>query len=338
VNASTLRLGTDSSRLDIEVVQRLEWGDNGPMRAAGIRALGGQVEQLELPAPPDPAGDEVLLEVRAAGIGNWDDLVRTGAWDVGTAPPMALGVEAAGVVRAIGPTQSRFAPGDETLVHSVPLRYQGAWAEWFLAPDAHVAAKPADLDWAVAGALPVPALTASQVVTRLGCGSNDDALIHGAGGVTGGVLVALAAAAGCRVVATCSSRAAGRVRGYGASEVVDYHVADWPSEVLRAIAGRFSVVINAVRGGAAALLPLVADGGRLATITGDPPRKERGIEVVNVYVAPDGAALEAAVGQLLARGLTIPIAHVYGLGEAAVALKTVVKGRAEGACVIDLAG
>jgi len=306
------------------------------MRAAGIRAFGGQVEQLELPAPPDRSGGEVLLEVRAAGIGNWDDLVRTGAWNVGTAPPMALGVEAAGVVRAIGPTQARFAPGDEVLVHSVPFRHQGAWAESFLAPGTHLAAKSADLDWAVAGALPVPALTASQVVTRLGRGSADVALIHGAGGVTGGLLVALAAATGCHVVATSSPRAAGRVRGYGASEVVDYHARDWATQALRASPGRFSVVINAVRGGAAGLPPLVADGGRLATITGDPPQGERGIEVVDAYVAPDGPALEAAVGQLLARGLTIPMAGFYDLGEAAVGLQTVVQSRAEGACVLEL--
>jgi len=38
------------------------------------------------------------------------------------------------VVSAIGATQTRFAPGDEVLAHSVPLRHQGAWAEWFLAP------------------------------------------------------------------------------------------------------------------------------------------------------------------------------------------------------------
>jgi NADPH:quinone reductase-like Zn-dependent oxidoreductase len=310
-------------------------GDNAAMRAAGIHALGGRVQQLELAFPPDPTGDEVLIEVRAAGIANWDDLVRTGGWEVGTAPPMALGVEAAGVIRAVGATQARFVPGDEALVHSVPLRHQGAWAEWFLAPGGHVAIKPADLDWGVAGALPVPALTASQVVTSVGCGSNDNALIHGAGGVTGGLLVALAAASGCRVVATCSPRAAGRVRHYGASEVIDYHAADWPSQALRATAGRFSVVINAVRGGAAALLTLVADGGRLATITGDPPQSERGIQVVNVYVAPDGSALEVAVGQLIARGVTIPIAGIYGLGDAGVALSTVVQGRAEGACVLD---
>jgi NADPH:quinone reductase-like Zn-dependent oxidoreductase len=40
--------------------------------------------------------------VRAAGVANWDDIVRQGGWDVGLSPPMALGVEAAGVVTAAG--------------------------------------------------------------------------------------------------------------------------------------------------------------------------------------------------------------------------------------------
>jgi NADPH:quinone reductase-like Zn-dependent oxidoreductase len=307
------------------------------MRAAGIRALGGRVQQLNLPDPPEPVGDEVLIEVKTAGIANWDDLVRTGAWVVGTAPPMALGVEAAGVIRAVGTTQARFVPGDEVLVHSVPLRHQGAWAEWFLAPGDHVAAKPAGLAWAVAGALAVPALTVSQVVTSLGSERGDTALVHGAGGVTGGLLVALASAAGCDVVATCSPRAAARVRRYGAGEVIDYHAVDWPAQALRATGGRFSVGINAVRGGAAALLPLVGDGGRLATITGDPPQTQRGIQVVDAYVSPDGPVLEATVAVLTALGLSIPIAGTYSLGKAHSALRAVVQGRTDGAHVLDLA-
>jgi NADPH:quinone reductase-like Zn-dependent oxidoreductase len=44
----------------------------------------------------------VPLEVRAAGVGNWDEFVCTGGWDVGAKPPMALGVEAAGTVLAVG--------------------------------------------------------------------------------------------------------------------------------------------------------------------------------------------------------------------------------------------
>jgi hypothetical protein len=45
------------------------------------------------------------------------------------------------------------------LVHSTPLLYQGAWAERFLAPEAHVAAKPSTLSWGEAALLPVPLLS-----------------------------------------------------------------------------------------------------------------------------------------------------------------------------------
>src|SRR5690242_6164005 len=98
------------------------------MRAAGIDAFGGDVSLLELPAPATRAPDEVVISVRAAGVGNWDEIVRVGDWDVGRRPPLALGVEAAGVVVAAGDDVSSFAPGDEVLTHPVPLRHQGTWA------------------------------------------------------------------------------------------------------------------------------------------------------------------------------------------------------------------
>jgi len=63
------------------------------MQVAGIRRVGARVEMIEASEPRPLAGDEVLLEVRAAGVGsNWDEFVRTGGWDVGAKPPMALGV------------------------------------------------------------------------------------------------------------------------------------------------------------------------------------------------------------------------------------------------------
>jgi NADPH:quinone reductase-like Zn-dependent oxidoreductase len=52
---------------------------------------------LELAAPQSLAPDEVVIAVRAEGVGNWDEIVRVGGWDVGRRPPLALGVEAAGV-------------------------------------------------------------------------------------------------------------------------------------------------------------------------------------------------------------------------------------------------
>src|SRR5262245_48907509 len=66
------------------------------VHAAGIDAFGGQVRLLELPAAASPEPDEVVIRVHAAGVGNWDEFVRIGAWDVGREPPLALGVEAAG--------------------------------------------------------------------------------------------------------------------------------------------------------------------------------------------------------------------------------------------------
>ena len=64
------------------------------MLVAGIRRIGGDVGMIEVAEPRPLAEDEVLIQTRAAGVGNWDEFVRTGGWEVGASPPMALGVEA----------------------------------------------------------------------------------------------------------------------------------------------------------------------------------------------------------------------------------------------------
>src|SRR5207247_6790992 len=160
------------------------------MKAAGIDAFGREVQLLELAAPPPPAPDEVVISVRAAGVGNWDEIVRTGGWDVGRRPPLALGVEAAGVVAAVGDDVASLRPGDEVLTHPLPLRHQGAWAERLVAPAALVARKPAAVPWETAAAFPVPALTADQALSEVvPAPSGESVLVPGGGGVTGGLVV-----------------------------------------------------------------------------------------------------------------------------------------------------
>src|SRR4051794_20746536 len=73
------------------------------LRAAGIEAFGDDVALLNLPEPPLWETGRVLIEVRAAGVGIGEDLVRRGGGDAGRAPPLALGVEAAGEVVGVGP-------------------------------------------------------------------------------------------------------------------------------------------------------------------------------------------------------------------------------------------
>jgi hypothetical protein len=60
------------------------------MLVAGVRTLGAKVEALDVNEPRPLAADEVLIDIRSAGSGNWDDIIRTGDWDVGTRQPMAL--------------------------------------------------------------------------------------------------------------------------------------------------------------------------------------------------------------------------------------------------------
>src|SRR5256714_13364217 len=92
------------------------------MRAAGIRALGEPVEILEVDELPPPGADEVLIDVAAACVGNWDELVRIGNWRVGGPAPMALGTEAAGAVAAVGYRVPGGREGDEGMTHPLPLR------------------------------------------------------------------------------------------------------------------------------------------------------------------------------------------------------------------------
>jgi NADPH:quinone reductase-like Zn-dependent oxidoreductase len=306
------------------------------LKGAGIRELGGQVQLLDLPEPNHLRADEIAIDVKAAGVANWDDIVRIGAWDVGIKPPMALGVEASGSVRAVGYAVKHFRPGDEVMTHALPLRHQGAWAERFVAPEEMVAAKPSSMSWEVAGAFPVPALIAYQVLTlAVALQPGESVLINGGGGVTGGVMVAVAAALGARVITTAGSENAERLGAYGAGVVVDYRHHDWVVEVRQHIdANGVSVAVNAVRGAAATLMPFVADGGRLATITGDPPDSQRGITVSSCYVSPDGDALAKLSATFTERRLTIPVTKVYALSDAYAALAAAVKGAA-GAVLID---
>jgi NADPH:quinone reductase-like Zn-dependent oxidoreductase len=291
---------------------------------------------LELPGPRALRPDEVLIDVRACGIGNWDEIARKGGWDLGTRPPMAVGVEAAGLVAAVGDRVDDVGPGDRVTAHSLPLREQGAWAEQYIAAAEHVAVVPAGVPFDAAAALPVPALTADQVIgDALGVRAGETILVHGAGGVTGGMLVQLAAHRGATVIATAGPDSASRVTALGAEFVLDYHQPDWPQQAAALAQGGVDAAANAVPAGSIQAIRAVRDRGRLATITSDPPATERDITVREVYVAPDGRRLSRLV-QLLAQGvLTVLVGERFPLEQGAAALARVGHGAPGSAVVLQ---
>jgi NADPH:quinone reductase-like Zn-dependent oxidoreductase len=295
-----------------------------------VDRFGAEILLLELPEPAAPRPGEVLLGVRACGMGNWDEFVRTGSWDTGTGPPMPLGVEAAGVIVAVGSGVHGFQPGDPVTTHSLPA---GSWAEKFTALAEHLALVPAGVPMTVAAALPVPALTADQALDAVTVRPNDTVLVHGAGGVTGGVLVNLAAHRGARVIATAGQ--AGRARALGAAHVIDYHEPDWPARVRALTSGGVGIdaAVNAARSGSADAVRAVRDGGRLATITGDLPPAERGIALSDIVVVPDGARLARLVPLLAPDAITVGAS--YPLAEAAAAMARLREGTHGAAIVLE---
>jgi NADPH:quinone reductase-like Zn-dependent oxidoreductase len=288
------------------------------VRAAGVDRFGAAIRSLDLPEPGPPGPGDVLLEVRACGVGNWDQIIGTGGWDTGARPPMALGVEAAGLVASVGAGVGHLWPGDRVTTHSLPA---GSWAERFIAT--------AGVPMAVAAALPVPALTADQALDALAVRPGETVLVHGAGGVTGGVLVRLAAHRGAQVIATAGQ--AERPRALGAARVLDYHEPDWPERV-RAMGGA-DAAVNAARSGSADAVRAVRDGGRLATITADLPPAERGIALSDIVVVPDGARLARLVPLLAADAITVGTS--YPLAEAAAAMARLRQGTHGAAVVLE---
>jgi NADPH:quinone reductase-like Zn-dependent oxidoreductase len=299
------------------------------VRAAGVTELSGEVRSLDLPGPAAPGAGEVLIDVRAAGVALWDELMRVEDWPSGLEVPHALGVEAAGVVSASG--TSDFAVGDPVMTFVYPFRGGACWAEQVLAPAEFVASRPSGRDAAPYGAFPVPALTAYQIlhdVLRISWGER--VFVHGAGGVTGSLIVQVALIAGAEVVATAGPRSITRLATFGPVRLVDRTGDDWQGEVRRALGGGADAAVNAAPEGAGFAISMVKDGGRLGSITDTALTPERGIETAYHVVRPDGAQLTT----LGAMELRFPAVRTFSLDEADAALRMASRGAGGDAVVL----
>lgn len=178
---------------------------------------------------PLPAEGEVVVRVKAAGVdrGVWHLMVgepRVVRLGVGVRRPKqpVIGRDLAGVVERVGSGVTDVAVGDAVLGFG-----KGTYAELARVPVAKLVAKPADLTFVEAAALPFAGTTALQaVVDKGGATEGQRVLVIGAGGGVGSYAVQIAAGRGCHVTAVCSAAKAERVRGLGATETVDYRLAE----------------------------------------------------------------------------------------------------------------
>jgi enoyl reductase len=153
---------------------------------------------------PAPAGGEIRLRVRSAGVQPFDAGYRRGAFaKYKPAPvPAQVGNEAAGVIDALGAGVTGFAVGDEVIAFVDSIGY----ADTVVVPAEQAVRKPAAMPWPEAGVLSASGQTADTALDALGITAGDRLLIHAAAGGVGSFAVQLAVARGATVVGTASER------------------------------------------------------------------------------------------------------------------------------------
>ncbi|MGY3546536.1 NADPH2:quinone reductase [Bradyrhizobium sp. USDA 4472] len=201
-----------------------------------LKAPGG-VEQLELASAdlPPPGRGEIRLRQTAIGVNSIDIYQRIGLYAL---PPERIpGVEAVGVVAAVGTEVTGFEPGDRVAYAGAPV---GAYASERNLPAWRCVKLPASLpDEAVAAAF-VKGITADMLLTRIfPVGRATTILVHSAAGGLGQVLTRWASALGAVVIGTVGSPAKVEIaRAAGASHLIVGRDADFAAAVADLTAGR----------------------------------------------------------------------------------------------------
>lgn len=214
----------------------------------------------EVPTPVAGPG-EVLVRVRAAGVGPTDLGIRAGrlAAVFPQGAGSVLGFEAAGVVEQLGPGEAGVSVGDEVVAY---LPAQGGYGElvaasvWF--------PKPAGVSWEAAAALPASAEAALGVLRQARVAAGDTVVVLGAAGSVGVIAVQLARHWGARVIGAASDRDADLVRDLGA-KFVSY--GDGVFDRIALITDRIDAVLDvAGRGGLADAVRVTRNPSRVITL------------------------------------------------------------------------
>jgi NADPH:quinone reductase-like Zn-dependent oxidoreductase len=201
--------------------------DTATMRAVTQRGYGSSdVLAVATVDRPAIAGDEVLIEVVAAGLDR-------GVWHLMAGQPYVIrmmgfgltrpknpvpGMDVAGRVVAIGADVTRFAVGDEVFGIG-----KGTYAEFAGAKESKLVRKPEAVTFEQAAASAISGITALQALTNVGrLEPGQHVLVIGASGGVGSFAVQLAKALGARVTGVASTGKLDAVRSLGADHVIDY--------------------------------------------------------------------------------------------------------------------
>ncbi len=332
------------------------------MKAARIHRYGGndrvQLDEIERPSP---GPDDLLVAVRAASVNPVDYKMRDGGVKV-LLPfkmPLTLGNDLSGIVEAVGPSVTKFKPGDEIFARLDKDRI-GAFAEFALVRESAAAKKPESCSHVEAASLPLVGLTAWQAMREIGnLQRGQRVLIHAGSGGVGTFAIQLGRHLGAEVVTTVGARNVDLVRKLGADVVIDYRAARFEEK-----AGECDLVFD-TQGGETLerSFAVVKRGGVVVTVGGRPDAKfarawglnfffvavlgilmrkvtrlarEKGARFEYLFMHPSGEQL-GEIAALVDQKIIRPVVdRTYPLAQVKEALAYVEQGRAVGKVVVTI--
>jgi len=189
----------------------------------------------EVPTPELPGPSHLRVRLKAAGVNPVDTKLRKNGTYFPERLPTILGCDGAGVVESAGAAVTRFKAGDEVyFCHGGIGGAPGNYAEYTVIHEDYAAAKPKNLSFAQAAAVPLVLITAWEALfDRVALQTGQTVLIHAAAGGVGHVAVQLARHRGARVAATVSTPEKGQLaQRLGAEKIIDYHREDFVQAAL----------------------------------------------------------------------------------------------------------
>jgi NADPH:quinone reductase-like Zn-dependent oxidoreductase len=306
------------------------------MKAIQYKAFGGSdvIEVVEISSPEIKSENEILIQVKAASVNPLDMKIRMGYMQKmrPVQLPFAPGLDASGVVLAIGTNVTRFKVGDEVIAATMG----GAYAEQIVAKEDFVSLKPNNISFEEATSLAVNIGTAQTILFTEGkLEKGQKVLIQGAAGAVGATMVQLAKSKGLYVIATASGQGLELVKSLGADEVIDYKTQD-----VTTLVKDIDLVADCAGGESQVkLFEVLKSGGKLLSIAGMPsPELAEKYKVDARFISSNLSAKNLENGlALVSEGKLKPfVAKTFRLEDAAKAQDIVSAGGTNGKVVLQV--
>ena len=267
---------------------------------------------------PNPALDEIVVDIHAASVNAADYKVRLGERNYNLQFPHILGRDFSGVVAKAGEGVIDFAVGDPVF-GVLDAGIEGAYAEKLSIRATIAARKPDRLSHLQAAAMALVGITAIWAIEDTAqLRTGETILIQGGAGGVAGFAIQLAKSLGATVVTTTSSANVDYVRSLGADRVIDYNAEDFAKVVSNCDVVFDTVGVDVQARSYSTLKP----GGRLVWVAPAPDgfRQTRSdVTVLRPAVSRDRAHLERIVALLDAGAVSPPPIVRYSLADAAEA-------------------